>query len=333
MKPKAIQRGIESPHAREMGPVPLRHKISKVRDTDSGDGSQWVGDSPLQLAHRRRMLMIWSALLSLTTLVVVGGFMMFWLRTHGAIKYIPNSQFTDAQVRIASKFVAPGQDEALEAVKQALAIRDPAQIESLIHPGGATPAEVVEFMAAAESRDGKLDSCTWLSSMDVEGLQMEGVLVTYAGKQPPVERLAFLTPDARGIWKVDFDAFARSSRPSWKDLLDGHVDRAQVRVFIAKDEYFNGPYDNDAHWVCYGMVSLESNALLPEGQQLLHGYCKVDSAQAKAMAEIFNNDIRVHRVTVELLRTQGADMRQFQITRVLGEDWVLPPKPFDERFD
>ena len=78
---------------------------------------------------------------------------------------------------------------------------------------------------------------------------------------------------------------------------------------------------------------MESNALLPEGRQLLHGYCKVDSAQAKAMAEIFKSETRVHRVTVELLRTHTTDARQFQITRVLGEDWVVPPKPYDERFD
>ena len=78
---------------------------------------------------------------------------------------------------------------------------------------------------------------------------------------------------------------------------------------------------------------MESNAMLPEGQQLLHGYCKEGSAQAKAMARIFKVALRVHRVTLELLRVKGAEPRQFEITRVLGEDWVLTPKPFDERFD
>jgi len=333
MKPKAIQRGIESPHAREMGPVPLMRKVSKVRDTDPGDGSKSHGESPILIAHRRRMILIWSLVLCLTTVAVVGGFMMFWLRAHGNIKYVTSGEYTDAQVRIVSKFVAPGQDEALMAVKQAFANRDPARVESLIHLGGATPAEVIEFMAGADARDGKVEGYVWLSSMNVEGLQMEGVLVTYAGKESPVERLAFLTPDDTGIWKLDFDAFARSSRPSWKDLLDGRVDRAQVRVFIAKDEYFNGIYDSDTQWDCFGMVSIESNALLPEGQQLLHGYCKTGSAQAKALARIFTNDVRVHRVTLELFRAKGADPRQFEIARVLGEDWVLTPKPFDERFD
>jgi len=333
MKPKAIQRGIESPHAREMGSVPLLRKVSKLRDADPGAGSQSSGESPVMIARRRRMILVWSLVLCLTTVAVVGGFMMFWLRTHGNAKYVASGGYTDAEVRIVSKFVAPGQDEALATVQQALASRDSAQVESLIHLGGATPAEVIDFMAQTETRDGKPISYVWLSSMNVDGLQIEGVLVSYAGKESPVERLAFLTPDDMGIWKVDFDGLARSSRPSWKDLLDGRVDRAQVRVFIAKDEYFNGIYDRDTQWDCFGMVSLESNALLPEGQQLLHGYCKMDSAQAKALAKIFANDVRVHRVTLELFRAPGSDPRQFEIARVLGEEWVLTPKPFDERFN
>ena len=50
--------------------------------------------------------------------------------------------------------------------------------------------------------------------MDVGGLLMEGVLVVYPGKERTMERLAFSTPDAAGIWKLDFDAFARSVTPS-----------------------------------------------------------------------------------------------------------------------
>jgi hypothetical protein len=38
-------------------------------------------------------------------------------------------------------------------------------------------------------------------------------------------------------------------------------------------------------------------------------------------------------MTVEIRRTEGADFRQFEITRVLAGDWVLPPKPFDEKFE
>jgi hypothetical protein len=36
------------------------------------------------------------------------------------------------------------------------------------------------------------------------------------------------------------------------------------------------------------------------------------------------------RVTLEIRRTAGAESRQFEITRVLAEEWVLAAAPFDE---
>ena len=283
-------------------------------------------------ANRRRVLLIWSLILCLTTVAVVGGFMMFWLRGHASSKAAGKNAYSDENVRIVSKFVAPGQDEALDLVKRALATRDPGAVASFFHCGEASPAEVVEFLAATAARDGQIERYIWLSSMDVDGLQMEGVLVTYPGKIPAGERLAFLTPNDAGAWKVDFDAFARTSKPPWKELLEGRADHAQVRVFVGRDEYFNGPFADESKWVCFAMVSTESNQLLPEGHEMLRGYCRVNSAQAKAMERIFTDGARTHRTTLEISRTQGADPRQFEITRVLAEDWVLPPKPLDGQF-
>jgi hypothetical protein len=264
--------------------------------------------------------------------MVIGGFMMFWLRGHRSGKSTAAEGNAEDKVRIASKFTAPTEDQALDLVKRALANRDPGELDSLFHLGGSSPAEVIEFIAGAEASDGRVERYSWLSSMDVEGLQMEGVVVAYAGKETTSERLAFLTPTDEGVWKVDFEAFARTSRPPWKDLLEGRAERAQVRVFIAKDEYYNGPFADDSRWVCFGMASLESNALLPEGREMLRGYCEIGSAQAKAMEQLFAGGVRMHRATLELSRPKDADSRQFVISRVLGEDWVVTSKRYDERF-
>ena len=35
---------------------------------------------------------------------------------------------------------------------------------------------------------------------------------------------------------------------------------------------------------------------------------------------------------LEIRRIEGAESRQFEITRVLAEDWVMSAKPFDENF-
>lgn len=285
-------------------------------------------------AARRKMIMIWSVVMTVVTLLVVGGMMMFWLRGHREpVTAGHQGSYVLGDVRIVSKFASPSEDDARDLVRRALALREPELVEELFRPGSASVAEVVEFMAGAEARDGRFERMDWLSSMDIDGQLMEGILVVYAGKDGPRERLAFLVPDDKGVWKVDFEAFARSSKPSWKELLKGDAKSARVRVFVAKDVYFNGPFRDESLWLCYAMTSPESKELLPEEGELLRGYCRVGSPQAKALETIFEANVRLSRATVEIRKTEGAEFRQFEITRVLSADWVLPPQPLDEKFD
>jgi hypothetical protein len=104
-----------------------------------------------------------------------------------------------------------------------------------------------------------------------------------------------------------------------------------VRVIVARDSYYNGPFRDDREWLCFGMAS-------PDAEVILLGYCRKDSPQARAMERMFpkddelNGDTRrkmVIRATLELKRPPGAETRQFEITHVLAEDWVLSDVPFD----
>jgi hypothetical protein len=173
-----------------------------------------------------------------------------------------------------------------------------------------------------ETRDGPIERYHWLSSIDVKDMLVECVLVVFKGNEKPAERLAFLTPDQQGNWKVDFDAFARSVRPSW-DVLLGEVadaegtDEAVVRVFIGKDFYFNGPFRDEAEWVCYALAS-------PDVDELLRGYCRVGSPQQLEMEKLFSDGENVRRVTLEIRKAKDAEARQFEITRILAPDWVVP---------
>lgn len=291
-------------------------------------------DSPELIKRRRTIVVIWSLGLTVLTVLVIGGFMMFWLKGHGSGGNVANGLPQLENVRIASKFVSPSESEALDLVKRALESRDKQSVETRFHLGGAKPEEVIDFVKGLDTRDGNLERMDWLSSMDVGDLLMEGVLVVFKGKESvPSERVAFLVPDDMGVWKVDFDAFARTSRPSWKELLKGEANHSQVRVFVAVDSYFNGPFLDESKWVCFAMFSPETKAILPEDHEILRGYCKVGSPQAKAMQRIFTGENRVGRVTLEIRKVEGADSRQFEITRVLAEDWVLPSRAFDEKFD
>jgi hypothetical protein len=338
MKPSKIQRDIQSPHARKMGSSPVIGKVSRLRDreTPGGRKSRRKGRrgslTDKEIYTRRRLLLILSVGLVILTLAVIGGFLALWLGLHPDEGESANPMMKEEAMRITSKFASPGENEALELVKKALAIRKPAEVGTCIRPGGATAEEVVEFLKNADNRDGHIESINWLSSMDVEGFLIDGVLVSYTKDKETNARLAMLVPDDTGVWKLDFDAFARSSRPSWNDLITGKSDQAEVRVFVAKDTYFNGPFNDEKNWVCYAMTSPDTKSLLPDGKDLLRGYCKTGSPQAKAMERILTDDIKTNRATLQIKHREGADLRQFEIIRVLAQDWVLPPNPFDEKF-
>ena len=98
-----------------------------------------------------------------------------------------------------------------------------------------------------------------------------------------------------------------------------------VRVILGEDSYFNGPFQDDRQWVCYGMGS-------PDTETVLLGYCRVGSPQARAMIWMSSKGAAVVRATLEIRRVEGASPRQFEIVRVLAEDWVMGKTPFEDGF-
>ena len=100
-----------------------------------------------------------------------------------------------------------------------------------------------------------------------------------------------------------------------------------MRVSLAQDRYYNGPFADDTKWVAYGMVS-------PDMNDLLVGYCVRDSPQHRALELMWLNDqIEVLRATLEIRRVEGAERRQFEISQVLAEDWVMAEETFQQQVE
>ncbi len=322
MKTRDVQRGIVSPNNREDGNSLKLGRVVRMRHSDRTSPTQRFRrgaghDHP----SRRKVIPMWSAVLSVVTLIIMGLAVSFWLLPYLSRKQPEESSgplisYT-SQAMVVSKFPSPSREQTLDLVKLAIANRDPNQLESLFRMGSANRTEVLDFLKTSDQRDGLVDHYEWLSSMDVDGLLMEGVLVVYKGKDKPVERLAILTPDEAGTWKLDFEAFARTVKPSWNDLLEKGADQAVVRVFVGKDVYFNGPFSDDKQWVCYGIAS-------PDTDVVLRGYCKVGSTLAASMDRLFSDGKNLSRATVEIRRVTEGEARQFEIVRLMATDWVVP---------
>ncbi|MGA0846032.1 MAG: hypothetical protein ACO3RV_05775, partial [Luteolibacter sp.] len=145
-----------------------------------------------------------------------------------------------------------------------------------------------------------------------------------------LNRLVLLTPDEEGTWKVDYESFARKVDPSWDQLISGEANSGLVRVIFAQDNYFNGPFSDDQKWSCFAMAS-------PDIEPILMGYTRIGSPQDTALRRLLLRGSRkqagVQRVTLRIKRPADSVDRQFQITRVLAEDWVLTDQAFDRSKD
>ncbi|MBC7981065.1 MAG: hypothetical protein H7Y36_10930 [Armatimonadetes bacterium] len=211
---------------------------------------------------------------------------------------------------------------ALESVRQALAVRDPAAVAGLMHLASASAEQVVDFMKSLPEVDGTLEKMTKMIS--INDLSLEGVLVDFTKNGQARNRIAFLSRDEDGMWKMDFEAFARWSDPPWKEILGAHTGPATVRVFATPEAYFNGPFGDDSSWRCFGLAS-------PDVEQILFGYCLIGSPQEEAMLRMLADAPGPVRSILKLQRKEGGDSRQFEILDVLSKEWVLKAMPPSER--
>lgn len=341
MKPRDVQRSVRVQRVdRTAGDAPSIGRVARVPGTGLPKGirrRKKRGESGRGSRHRRnrrKVVITWSIVLMLVSLGTIGICVMLWVRPNR----VEESQVSDGglvpvgvQKRVESKFASPSEEESRSIVSRALKVRHAEEVDNLFRAGQGGREAVIDFLIHFEDREGVVDGLDWLSSLDANNLLLEGVLVRSRKGDELSDRIALLTPDATGRWKVDFDALARTCEPPWGRVLNPETPRATVRAIARKDLYFNGPFNSDEDWDCYSLAS-------PDHEQTLLGYARRDSAQARAMGQIMahlkelGEEVSMARAVLEIRRVEGASVRQFEISRVLAQDWVMGEVPFDEGF-
>jgi hypothetical protein len=344
VKSDNVKRSVQvgSPARRAAGDAPSLGKLARTQGRaipETGrrrrrtDQSQVEGKGRRKVSEsRRRVIVAWSFLLAAATLLLLGVFVWQWLipkmrlqeNTRAAVARIE----TAAKSHLPSKFPSPTEAEACELVKEALAVREVGKVATYFRLGSATAEEVVDFLKAEEAvnaANGSPPLHRWFGSVDKNELLIEGVMLISQRSGKPQSRLAMLTPDTHGKWQIDFHALAQTATPSWHELLENNAPSAQVRVFATVDNYYNGLFQDESQWLCYRI-------LVPEREDGLMAYAKTGSPQAAAMTAALADSRRGVRVTLEIRRVEGGEARQFEISRVLAEDWVMGPAGFDEKF-
>lgn len=335
---RGVQRGVslrKAGSAPDIGKVDRMHRVIRKERRRHGQAKK-SGDKSREKRDRVRRMITRSWLIAVGVLaagVLVAAF-LFWLQEQLQREKDTTERdrlAAEARAKKALKYKSPSEDEAMEIVNHALAARTPVEANEWIRLGPATAAEAVEYLQTLAAREGKPVEKILGGSIDKNGLQLEGIEVVYGTGEFDKRRLAILTPDAHGVWKMDFAAFARSVKPPWSELMKEGPNphsAGEVRVYFTKDRYFNGPFIDEETWEAYGLVSQDLK------DQLLVGYCKKGSPQHQAMELMLTaaGDQSALRTTLSVRHVPGAEHRQLEITRVLAEDWVMADQPFDEQF-
>jgi hypothetical protein len=309
-------------------------RVARIRGTGLPKGvrrkRKIAGRGNRDRDRRRRVIRTWTYLFG--GLVSVVRVLTSWLWLRPQMQMDRRDEMDGQQggrsmdsERVASEFPSPSEGEALALVTEGLAIRETGKIEEYFRIGTASLKEVGDFLEGLEVREGRIQRYEWMSSVDANGLLIDGVSIHLKGHDKPRSRLALLTPDVTGSWKIDFGALAQTSVPAWEDLVAKGSETAEVRVQVVRDSYFNGYFKDDEQWICYAMSS-------PEDDRILWGYCRGKSSQAAAMDWIFSKEAKKALVTLRIRRADAGEPRQYEISNVLAEGWVLGETPFDEGF-
>jgi hypothetical protein len=231
-------------------------------------------------------------------------------------------------------------DQGLAMVNKMLAAASPEDLKPLIRPGRLKSQQAFEYLQKLRSNYNNPPRPMWIGSLDSLSVPIEVISIYFSDTD---NHVAMLTPDAHDQWKLDFDAFAQLCIPEFSTLLDEGDQEGLVRVHIMKDNYFNDWFGDDTEWDCYLLSR-------PFEETNLFGYCKLGSKAHAAMEALHQRGLNhtedlleesesnrlarkqmASRATLLIKRPPGSKIRQFEITNVVSDDWVISEKPFEER--
>jgi hypothetical protein len=333
MKPDDIRRAVRSTHReRAVGDTPSMGRVARMPGTGLPKSKRKGRTKSRRNRTRRarkRVIATWSLFIGIVAAASLS--ISIWLgltfkTNQGEAESKPSMASIEDGKRVDSMAVSLSEKEALALVRNGLAVRDEARLSEFFRQGDVSPTDEIRFLRELESKDGKIDHLEWLGSLDANGLSIDGVLVVFQSELGSRNRLAELVPDPQGKWKIDFDSFARAATPAWQDFLEGRTEIATVRVYVIKDNYYNGVFADEDEWLSVGIAS-------PDIDALLTGYCHKKSSQGAALGWIFSRDSEINRVFLEIRRVEGGGSRQVLISKMLAEDWVMGDAAFDQRFE
>jgi hypothetical protein len=322
--------------SRTVGDYPDLGQVSKMRPgfdpRGLGSGgtrrrrSSPAGDAASLKVVKRIVIVLGVMLLAMAVSAVVWVFDGQKKSTDGTSSFIPLS--SDAPDKKDSSPPVP--KELVRKARQMVEAKRPADLPDIVRLAGRTPEALLEKLAEMAKQDGEVSDVTYIGPMQNLTQPLEAVLVAFVSKR---NRIVLFSPDSNGDWMIDFDAYARATSLPWDEILSGKNVEATVRVYVSLDSYYNGRFSNEDEWSCNGMAS-------PDEGNLMFGYAKKGSNIDQAIRDSLKFKLdtgpaqssRMLRMTLQIRHQEGDDKRQFEIVRVIADDWGTPQRPLEDHY-
>lgn len=332
MPERNFSRAHDDANARKFGEAPILGKVPR------SPGSAVRGTNGKKIRSKRRKklsryVLAWTCLLSFVTACVIVVVIVTYFRAKAALpegEEIGSGMTTDLELAFPDQNTPAlpgikGQD-ALRITKSALANRDPALVADHFALGEVSdPEEALHLLELIRKHEGEVTAMQWLGEKFYNGGQLGEVVVSMDNGVRPGNRLAQFIAGADGKWRIDLDSYLRKASPDWEKILSGKSATSLVRVFVSTDSHYNGIYADESAWKAYALAS-------PDVANVLYGYAKRGSSQDKALARILSSEEPFHRATLRIAKNPDSQAKQFEISRVVSENWVIGESDFDGAF-
>ncbi len=223
--------------------------------------------------------------------------------------------------------------DAVAMVSGMLEAESAADLEPLLRQGDIDTGEALDRIREIREDLSETASPKWLGSIDAIAQPIEFVALPRKFSGP---LLVPLTPDAQHRWRIDFDAMTGHCEPPFSDLVEGRSEQGLVRAMGRIDTYFNGPFRDEDVWMCIALSQ-------PDEDGIIYGYCRRDGFGYRAIEVIERRNRRAttdagmspdrgnaFRTTLRLRKVENSLDRQYQITEVVSDDWVVGDRTLEE---
>ena len=336
MKPRIVEVAVKSHRVeRSVGDAPTIGRVSKLGDLEPvarGERRRKRHDGKHEGEKVDRLMRLMVIAASLVGLGLLLTFLFFWAKNMwgGNVAAAPtNRASSEIIVPNATVEVQPVSfDEhlALDRMSRALATRHAGKVPDYFRVAETTrPDEVIAFLEGMQTRDGLVVGLKAMPGIRANGISLGQVMVDTEFDGHRKQRLALWIYDAERGWRIDFASFARVTEPSWAALLEGPPKEGIVRVIVRPE--VNGLSDQKVSWESWIMHS-------PDLETEMHAHCRAGSVQATAMQamRVSEADERSKRAALVVRQMEGKPRGNFEILRVIAEDWVISEQAYDERF-